>query len=137
MISISFLDTEVHLDNNCIYTNRNVKPTDLNNHLPFDSAHPYHCKKGLPYGQFLHIQRICSRQEDYRHHCVGKAALLTQKGYPQSLINVAYVKARDKNRDELLKPTDSVANRLSRRRVNRPNRPTRLAPTVSADIAPC
>ena len=52
-ISVSFLDTEVHLDNNRIYTTLYVKPTDRNNYLPFDSAHPYHCKKGLPYGQFL------------------------------------------------------------------------------------
>ena len=43
--SVSFLDTEVHLDNNHLYTNLYVKPTDRNNYLPFDSAHPYHCKK--------------------------------------------------------------------------------------------
>ena len=46
------------------------------------SAHPYHCKKGLPYGQFLRIRRICSKEEDYRHHCVEKAALLRQKDLP-------------------------------------------------------
>ena len=94
--SVSFLDTEVHLDNNHLYTNLYVKPTDRNNYLPFDSAHPYHCKKGLPYWQFLRIRRICSRVEDFHRHCVNKAALLRQKGYPQSLIDEAYTKARDK-----------------------------------------
>ena len=44
--SVSFLDTEVHLDNNNIHTTLYVKPTDRNNYLPFDSAHPYHCKRG-------------------------------------------------------------------------------------------
>ena len=39
---------------------------------------------------------------------LGKAALLRQKGYPQSLIDEAYIKARDKNRDELLHPTDGM-----------------------------
>ena len=102
--SVSFLDTQVHLDNN-IHTTLYVKPIDRNNYLPFDSAHPYHCKKGLPYGQFLHIRRICSKEDDYRHHCVEKAALLRQKSYPQSLI-----KARDKARDELLKPADRLAS---------------------------
>ena len=106
--SVSFLDTEVHLDNNHLYKNLFVKPTDWNNYLPFDSAHPCHCRKGLPYGQFLRIQRICSRVEDYHQHCVNKGALLRQKGYPQSLIDEAYIKARDKNQDELLHPTDGT-----------------------------
>ena len=113
--SVSFLDTEVHLDNSHIYTTLYVKPTNRNNYLPFDSAHPYHCKKGLPYGQFLRIQRICSRVEDYRHHCVDKAALLRQKGYPQALIDEAYVKARDKTRDELLRPTEKMAEQVAKK----------------------
>ena len=113
--SVSFLDTEVHLDNSHIYTTLYVKPTDRNNYLPFDSAHPYHCKKGLPYGQFLRIWRICSRVEDYHHHCVDKAALLRQKGYPQSLIDEAYVKARDKTRDELLRPTEKMAEEVTKK----------------------
>ena len=102
--SVSFLDTEVHLDNNRIYTTLYIKPTDRNNYLPFDSAHLYHCKKGLPYDQFLRIRRKCSWEEDYCHYCMNKAALLRQKGYPQSLINEAYIKARDKVLDGLLKP---------------------------------
>ena len=105
----------MHLDNNRIYTTLYVKPTDRNNYLPFDSAHPYHYKKGLPYGQFLRIQRICSREENYPHHCVGKAALLRQKGYQQSLIDEAYVKARDKDQDELLKPTDRAATQPAKK----------------------
>ena len=113
--SVSFLDTEVHLDDNRIYTTIYVKPTDRNNYLPFDSAHLFHCKKGLPYGQFLRIQRICSQEEDYYHHCMEKAALLRQKGYPQSLIDEAYVKARDKIRDGLLKPADRVASQLPKK----------------------
>ena len=40
--SVSFLDTEVHLDNNNIHTTLYVKPTDRNNYLPFDSKRqPY------------------------------------------------------------------------------------------------
>ena len=107
--SVSFLDTQVHLDNN-IYTTLYVNPTDRNNYLPFDSAHPYHCKKGLPYGQFLRIRRICSNEDNYRHHCVENAALLRQKGYPQSLSDEAYVKVRDRAQDELLKPADGLAS---------------------------
>ena len=100
--AVTFLDTTVSLENNRLETNLFVKPTDRNNYLPFGSAHPYHCKKGLPYGQFLRIQRICSKLRDFKHNCTVKAAQLRQKGYPQTLIREAYAKARDKLRDELL-----------------------------------
>ena len=45
----------------------------------------------------VHLHDCCN-------HCEGKAALLRQKVYPQFLINEAYIKARDKNKYELLKP---------------------------------
>ena len=61
--SVSFLDTEVHLNDSTIHMTLYVKSTDRNNYLPFDSVHPYHCKKGLPYDQFLRIRRICSKEE--------------------------------------------------------------------------
>ena len=108
--SVSFLDTEVHLDNKNIHMTLYVKPTIRNTYLPFYSAQPYHCKKGLPYGQFLRIWRICSKEDDFRHHCVEKAALLRQKGYSQSLIDEAYVKARERAQDELLKLADRLAS---------------------------
>ena len=78
------------------------EPTDRNNYLPFESAHPYHCKKGLPYSQFLRIRRICSKPFDFKQNCAVKAAQLRKKGYPQTLIREAYAKARDRPRDDLL-----------------------------------
>ena len=90
------------LENNHLETNLFVKPTDRNNYLPFDSAHPYHCKKGLPYSQFLRIRRICSKPLDFTQNCGVKAAQLRRKGYPQTLIREAYGKVRDRPRDDLL-----------------------------------
>ena len=78
------------------------KPTDRNNYLPFDSAHPYHCKSGLPYSQFLQIRRICSRPFNFKQNCAVKAAQLRKKGYPQTLIREAYAKVRDRPRYDLL-----------------------------------
>ena len=88
------------LENNRLETNLCVKPTYRNNYLPFDSAHPHHCKKGLPYSQFLQIRIICSKLQDFKQNCTVKAAQLRQKGYPQTLIGESYAKVRD--RDELL-----------------------------------
>ena len=104
--SINFLDTTVELRNKRLTTTLYVKPRDRNNYLPFDSAHPYHCKKGLPYGQFLRIRRICSLESDFQKHCVRKAALLRQKGYPLSLLTDAYKRAKSKDQKELLRPNN-------------------------------
>ena len=103
-VEISFLDTMVKLDNGEIITDLYCKPTDRNNYLPFNSAHPYHCKKGLPYGQFLRLRRICSRDEDFLTQSAKKAALLLQKQYPMELLINSYLKAQAKDRVDLLQP---------------------------------
>ena len=103
-VEISFLDTMVKLDNGEIITDLYCKPTDRNNYLPFNSAHPYHCKKGLPYGQFLRLRRICSRDEDFLTQSAKKAALLLQKQYPMELLINSYLKAQAKERVDLLQP---------------------------------
>ena len=101
---VNFLDTTVIVREKELITTLYVKPTDRNTYLPFNSAHPYHCKKGLPYGQFLRIRRICSQENDFETNCVKKSTLLLQKGYPMRLLHKAYVKAKSNSRDELLKP---------------------------------
>ena len=92
-MSIDFLDTTVRTENRELETSLFVKPTDRKNYLPFDSAHPYSCTKGLPYGQFLRIRRICSDESDFTHHCVKKAAQMRQKGYLLALLTEAYIRA--------------------------------------------
>ena len=49
---VNFLDTTVLKREGELITTLYVKPTDRNNYLPFDLAHPYDCKKGLLYEQF-------------------------------------------------------------------------------------
>ena len=94
----------VKLENGKLVKDLYCKPTDRNNFLPFNSAHPYHCKKGLPYGQFLRLRRICSRDEDFLEQSAKKAALLLQKQYPMELLIDSYLKAKAKNRLDLLQP---------------------------------
>ena len=92
--SIDFLDTTVRTKNRKLETSLFVRPTDRNKYLPFDSAHPYSCKKGLPYGQFLRIRIICSDESDYTHHCVKKAAQMRPKDYSIALLTEAYIRAK-------------------------------------------
>ena len=67
---IPFLETKVCLEGGRLYTNLYTKPTDANNFLHFESAHPSHCKKDIPYGQFLRLRRICSKDIDFPRHAL-------------------------------------------------------------------
>ena len=71
---LNFLDVTVKVENQHLVTDLYTKPTDRNTYLPYDSAHPIHCMRGLPYDQFLRIRRICSKEEDFIHHCISYAS---------------------------------------------------------------
>ena len=93
---------KVKLADNQISTDLYTKPTDRNTYLPYDSAHPKHCMRGLPYGQFLCIRRICSQDDDFEKHAARKAASLLQHGYPKNLLLDAMMRAYNKDRPSLL-----------------------------------
>ena len=99
---LNFLDVTVCVSDNKLTTDLYTKPTDRNTYLPFDSAHPNHCMRGLPYGQFLRIRRICSKDDDFKRHASKKAAQLLQHGYPKKLLLEALLKAYNKDRQSLL-----------------------------------
>lgn len=81
-----------------------VKPTDANNYLHYSSAHWRSCKDSLSYSQFICIRRICKRLSDFDKHCLEKALHFKRRGYPMDVIARAYVKARNRDRTELLVP---------------------------------
>ena len=60
---IHFLDVTVSIDDHHnIQTDLYTKPTDSHNYLNYKSAHPRHCRAGIPYSQFLRLKRICSTE---------------------------------------------------------------------------
>ena len=63
------LDTLLYIDsNNRLQTTFYKKPTDWQNYLHAESAHPFSLKKGIPYSQTLRIKGIYSTFEEYRTH---------------------------------------------------------------------
>ena len=98
---VPFLDTLVIKSGNTLYTDLYTKPTDVNNFLHFDSAHPPHCKKGIPFGQFLRLRRICSRQQDFDKHGLIKASHFLARGSPPKLIVQSFLRARNLDPKEL------------------------------------
>ena len=68
-------------------------------------------QKGIPYGQFLRLRRICSRITDFDNNAVNLARHFSRRGYPQELIETSLIKARRRDRTELLQlavPTNAT-----------------------------
>jgi hypothetical protein len=101
---ISFLDTMVKIEQQCIQTDLYCKPTDSHNYLRFNSAHPKSCKESIPYSQFLRVRRICSEIKDFDKNITMLCGHFLKRGYPLSLLEEAAIKARRLERQVLLHP---------------------------------
>ena len=100
------LDTVISIreDRYYIKTSLFVKPTDSASYLHYRSAHPRHCIKGIPYGQFLRIRRICSDDADFFESCVTKGRHFVRRGYPPHFVANAFYKVSQQTRESLLSP---------------------------------
>ena len=100
---VSFLDTRITLHTDgLISTSVYRKPTDTYNYILFSSAHPLHCKLGIPSSQFLRIRRICTFLSDFDIHSNQMSEAFLERGYPSKLVEQARLKARNLDRDTLL-----------------------------------
>ena len=108
---VNFLDTTVHLDGGKIWTDLYTKPTDSHSYLHYNSAHPAHSKKSLPYSQLLRVRRICSREEDFLKHSGMILYHFKERGYPVDLLQEALTRVLRIDRNTLLK----VSNELSQK----------------------
>ena len=97
---VAFLDTEVKIIGNELVTDLHNKSTDAHNYLHYHSAHPLHCKKGIPYGQFLRIRRICTNTDDFIRQSLIKAAHFKCRAYPPKLIAEGLVRALRQERPD-------------------------------------
>jgi len=117
LASVNFLDTTVSLDHTRkLYTTLYCKPTDSHNYLSFESAHPIHTKRGLPYSQLLRVRRICHHIEDYDTNAVLIGSHFIRRGYPQKLIEKNIIEIRRLNRQSLLQPSTKTTTDLDDQR---------------------
>ena len=63
-----FLDTEVYIKSNKLYTKIYRKKTDRQTFININSEHSKSLKTSIPYSQALTIKRICSKTTDFKHH---------------------------------------------------------------------
>ena len=68
--SIAFLELDVSLYNGRLESTVHVKPTDRHQYLHYSSSDPEHAKRFIVFSQTLHVSSICSREKDFRDHCL-------------------------------------------------------------------
>jgi hypothetical protein len=66
--NVTFLDTRVFLQNQCLVTDLFTKPTDTHQYLHRNSCHPRQCKLSIPFSLTTRLKRICTNDTDFTHH---------------------------------------------------------------------
>ena len=92
--SIVFLDLDVALYNGRLESTVHVKPADRHQYLHYSSSHPGHTKRSIVFSQTLHVSRICSREKDFRDHCLQTRSWFLKRKYPEKLIDNEMKKVR-------------------------------------------
>ena len=108
---LAFLDVIVYISKNKIETTIYHKPTDSFNYLNFNSNHPSHVKRNIPYCLARRIKGIVSdphkRLENYK---LLKEKLL-KKFYPNKLIEDAIKKAENLDRESIIKGNRKITDK--------------------------
>ena len=103
MESVNSLDVKVSMDlEGHIVTDLYTKPTDSHNYLDYRSAHPKHCRAGIPYSQFLRLRRICCSVETFTQRCREMSRHFIRAHYPPNIIKDAFNRVYQTPRDTLL-----------------------------------
>ncbi|XP_078583735.1 uncharacterized protein LOC144866254 [Branchiostoma floridae x Branchiostoma japonicum] len=101
--SINFLDVTINVSEGVFTTDLYTKPTDKHQYLLRNSSHPTHCKRGIPFGQFLRVRRICSDEPKYRERAQQLKGFFQKRGYEDALLDEAAQRALHRPREELLR----------------------------------
>ena len=99
---LEFLDVRVQMENGYIKTDLFQKPTDSKNYLHYDSNHPRHTKKAVPFGLGVRMRRICTREEDYARHRRELKTRLLERSYPENLVEAELTKVDKLDRRRLI-----------------------------------
>ena len=84
---VNFLDTLVYIERNVIKTSLYTKPTDRKQYLHFQSGHPFHVKKAIPFAQALRLRRIIVDDDILKSSIVNLKQQFKARGYPNWLIS--------------------------------------------------
>ncbi|XP_077117073.1 uncharacterized protein LOC143773549 [Ranitomeya variabilis] len=86
---LEFLDVLVTIEEGDICTSVYRKPTATNSILHFNSFHPKHVKRSLPYSQLLRTRRVNNTQRGFTRQAGELRQRLMERGYPKTLLDTA------------------------------------------------
>ena len=98
------LDLTPNLKEGFIETDIYSKPTDSHLYLPYSSSHPQHCKRAVPYGVALRLNRNWSSEKVRDKRTNEYKMYLKRLSYPKLLVESKFKKAFKIKRSELLHP---------------------------------
>ena len=88
----------------------------MHNYLHHTSLHPDHCKKAIPYSQFLRLRRICSDNDDFVARTSEMKTYFLARGYPETSLDNDLRRVSTVPRDDALTPpshqNDNAGNRV-------------------------
>ena len=85
-----------------IHTKLYIKPTDKKQYLHYNSCHPTHVKKAIPYSQALRYRRIIDDDEELKLNLHTLLNKFTNRGYPTEYVSTQINKVFTKTRTETL-----------------------------------
>ena len=101
-ISVNFLDTTTYIEDNLIKTTLYKKPTDRKQYLHFNSMHPNHTKKAIPFSQAIRYKRIIEDNVKLTLELDNLRQSFINRKYPPSLVESQINKVHNINRSSLL-----------------------------------
>ena len=102
---VPYLDVLLRLnEDGTLETGIYAKDTDTFNYLPFQSSHPRHVVRNIPYSLARQIKGIVSNPDKVNLRMAEMTQRLKRKGYPTNLIKGAIAKAISIDRKDILFP---------------------------------
>ena len=122
---MNFLDIAMMVEKKKVITDINYKPTDNHNYVPFNSNHPKHTLKNIPYNLARQLCTIVDSKKTLKMRMKELQETLTHLGYPQKLIENGFKKSKAIPQEELrtAKEKSSNENLLTFVSTNNPRNP--------------
>lgn len=122
--SVNFLDVQIINQDGRLKTTVYHKPAAEPYVLPYQSDHPKHIHRNIPYAGILRAARICSDLDDFNKEIVRMDLSLLLNCYPPNFIRTQFHRLFHRtSNDYLSKPMDETTYRcLHRTLLNQPTR---------------
>ncbi|KAI8781018.1 E3 ubiquitin-protein ligase XIAP X8 [Biomphalaria glabrata] len=107
---VNFLDIEINVTQNSLFTSCHYKDTDSHSYLLYSSSHPPSCKDSIPYSQLLRIRRLCQDDNNFTEKATEMIEFFLRRGYPQAILDKALSRVENLKREQAFKKKTISSN---------------------------